>query len=78
MTNIEKWRYFLKDLESPDLFIDWGFYSMISTALQRRVWLFPDTFTLYPNLFVLLVGPPAAGKSRVISQVSEHIKNPVL
>jgi hypothetical protein len=78
MTNIEKWRYFLKDLESPDLFIDWGFYSMISTALQRRVWLFPDTFTLYPNLFVLLVGPPAAGKSRVISQVSEYIKHPML
>ena len=78
MTNIEKWRHFLKDLESPDLFIDWGFYSMLSTALQRRVWLFPDTFTLYPNLFTLLVGPPAAGKSRVISQVSEFIKEPSL
>ena len=78
MTNIEKWRHFLKDLESPDMFVDWGFYSMIATALQRRVWLFPDTFTLYPNLFVLFVGPPAAGKSRVISQVSEFVKNPML
>ena len=75
MTNIEKWRHFLKDLESPDIFIDWGFYSMLATALQRRVWLYPDTFTLYPNLFTMLVGPPAAGKSRVISQVSEFIKN---
>ena len=46
MTNIEKWRHFLKDLESPDMFVDWGFYSMIATALQRRVWLYPDTFTL--------------------------------
>jgi len=72
------WRHYLKDLESPDLFIDWGFYSMIATALQRRVWLYPDTFTLYPNLFVMLVGPPAAGKSRVISQVSEFIKHPTL
>ena len=78
MTNIEKWRHFLKDLESPDLFIDWGFYSMIATALQRRVWLYPDTFTLYPNLFTMLVGPPAAGKSRVIAQVSEFIKNQLL
>ena len=78
MTNIEKWRHYLKDLESPDLFIDWGFYSMIATALQRRVWLYPDTFTLYPNLFVMLVGPPAAGKSRVISQVSEFIKHQTL
>ena len=78
MINIEKWRGYLKDLESPNLFIDWGFYSMIATALQRRVWLYPDTFTLYPNLFTLLVGPPAAGKSRVISQVSEFVKHPSL
>lgn len=77
-TNLAHWRHFLKDLESPDLFIDWGFYSMISTALQRRVWLFPDSFTLYPNLFTLLIGPPAAGKSRVISQVSEFIRHPTL
>ena len=78
MINIEKWREYLKDLESPNLFIDWGFYSMIATALQRRVWLYPDTFTLYPNLFTLLVGPPAAGKSRVIAQVSEFVKHPSL
>ena len=78
MTLIEMWRHYLKDLESPDLFIDWGFYSMIATALQRRVWLYPDTFTLYPNLFTMLVGPPAAGKSRVIAQVSEFIKHPSL
>ena len=77
-TNLERWRYFLKDMESPELFIDWGFYSMIATALQRRVWLYPDTFTLYPNLFVILIGPPAAGKSRIISQINEFIRNPKL
>jgi energy-coupling factor transporter ATP-binding protein EcfA2 len=75
MTNLEKWRHYLKDLESPDLFIDWSFYSLISAALQRRVWLYPDSMAIYPNIFTLLVGPPAAGKSRVISQVADVIKN---
>ena len=75
MTNPDKWRFYLKDMESPDLFIDWGFYSLISAALQRRVWLYPDSMAIYPNIFTLLVGPPAAGKSRVISQVTDIIKN---
>ena len=75
MTNLEKWRHYLKDLESPDLFIDWSFYSLISAALQRRVWLYPDSMSIYPNIFTLLVGPPAAGKSRVISQVTDIIKS---
>ena len=29
----------------------------------------------YPNIFTLLVGPPAAGKSRVISQIADIIKS---
>ena len=75
MTNLERWRHYLKDLESPDLFIDWGFYFLISTAMQRRVWIYPDGFTLYPNLFIILIGPPAAGKTRVISQIANIIKS---
>ena len=75
MNNLEKWRFYLKDMESPDLFIDWGFYSLISAALQRRVWLYPDSMAIYPNIFTLLVGPPAAGKSRVISQIADIIKS---
>jgi len=75
MTNLEKWRHYLKDMESPDLFIDWGFYSLISATLQRRVWLYPDSMAIYPNIFTLLVGPPAAGKSRVISQITDIIRS---
>ena len=75
MNNLGKWRFYLKDIESPDLFIDWGFYSLISAALQRRVWLYPDAMAIYPNIFTLLVGPPAAGKSRVISQIADIIKS---
>jgi len=67
-TNLERWRYFYKDIESPDLFIDWTFYCTISAALQRRVCLdqVPHLAIgrpLYPNLYVIFIAPPGIGKS---------------
>lgn len=64
MENIEKWRYYTKDLESPDIFIDWTIYWTISAALQRRVWINGGAAGLiYPNLSIVAVAPPGIGKS---------------
>lgn len=62
----------MQDIESPLNYIDWGYYAMISSALQRRVWLGDSLAPLYPNMYVTLVGPPATGKGRVITQI-KHI-----
>ena len=78
MSNLEKWRLYVRDLESPDLYIDWGFYFLISTCLQRRVWTSQGINAIYPNLFMLLVGPPACGKSRVVSMISDLIEDSAL
>ena len=75
MTNLEKWRFYLEDLESPDLYLDWGFYFLISSCLQRRIWTSQGINAIYPNLFMLLVGPPACGKSRLISMISDIIED---
>ena len=37
--------------------------------------MYPDSMAIYPNIFTLLVGPPAAGKSRVISQITDIIRS---
>ena len=71
----DNWRLYLEDLESPDLYIDWGFYFLISSCLQRRVWTSQGINAIYPNLFMLLVGPPACGKSRLISMVSDILQD---
>ena len=71
----DNWRLYLEDLESPDLYIDWGFYFLISSCLQRRVWTSQGIIAIYPNLFMLLVGPPACGKSRLISMVSDILQD---
>lgn len=59
---------------SPDSYIDYGFYYMISAALQRRVWLGPPQVPVFPNQYVVLVGKPGLGKSLVISAVIQMLK----
>lgn len=78
MTNLEKWRFYLKDSESPESFIDWSYYFLVSSALQRRIWMYEDPRQLYANLYILFIGPPATGKTMSIVPVSEIIKNPRL
>ena len=75
MRNIDKWRYFLKDIVSPDSYIDWGWYFAISAALQRRVWAGDIHLPIFPNLYVVLVGDAAVGKSLVVDRVESVLKH---
>lgn len=69
----EKWRIYTDALTSPDSYINFGFYYLISASLQRRVWI--DGFkNLFPNQFMNLVGPPGVGKGLVTSAISELLK----
>lgn len=69
MTNFERWRFYCDSFESPDIFIDWTYWATIGASLQRRVALFgkPDvdhpSEQIYPNPFVVLIGPPGVGKT---------------
>jgi len=64
-SNLERFQYICKDLPSPDIFIDFNFYFMISSCLARKVWIGGEdqTFRLYPNLYLIFVAPPGIGKS---------------
>ena len=68
---LEAWRFYLKDCESPDSFIDASFYYLIAASLQRRVFLGSDEKPLFPNLYIVFVGPPAVGKGQVIVPLSD-------
>jgi energy-coupling factor transporter ATP-binding protein EcfA2 len=43
----------------------------VSGALERRCYTVTAESTIFPNLFVLLVGPPGVGKSKAIDLVQE-------
>lgn len=61
---------FTEGMPTPEIFRLWSGITLISGALERRVWLETSRSLLYPNLYVLLVAPPAVGKSIAIKEVS--------
>lgn len=74
MTNLEKWRCYLRDCASPDSFINMGFYGMISSALQRRVWTGSEERPLFPNMYIIMVGDPGVGKTMVLDPIVQCLK----
>jgi hypothetical protein len=71
---LDDWRFFTKDIVSPDTYIEAGFFYMISAALQRRVWLGDRLAALYPNQYIILIGEPGVGKGMILKQVIEILK----
>ncbi len=77
MTNYDRWRLLTKRLTSPDSWIDFGWWFIISSCLQRRVWLYgsgEDGGELYPNLYGCFVGPPGLGKGIVLTPIARILK----
>lgn len=63
-TNLERFHFICKDLPSADIFINFDFYFMVSSALSRRCWLGQgDLYRIYPNLYIVCVSDPGLGKS---------------
>ena len=70
---LSTWMEYSQYLPAPKLFKKWGGIFAISAALARRTWSITDpTFPpLYPNLFLMFVGPPGCGKDIVINKVTK-------
>ncbi len=69
MTNLEHWRNYLRDLESPLPLIDWPLYFAVAASLERRVWFGSSKgFEIFPNIYVIVVGGPSVGKSLPMSR----------
>lgn len=49
---------FMKNAKSSEDFILWTSISMVAGALGRKVWVDINGYSLYPNLFILLIGKP--------------------
>lgn len=71
MTNLERVLYYFKDLESPEHFIVWDYLYMVASCLGRKVCFQQSDFGVYPNLYLIIVGPPAVGKSLPANRLSK-------
>lgn len=55
-----------QNTESPEKYVYWIGVGTIGAALQRNVCFDQVTFQLYPNHYIILVGPPAVKKTTAI------------
>lgn len=63
------------DAFTPPQFNEWAALSTIAGALERKTWLpWNDTFAYYPNLYILLVSLPGAGKSTAIAKSTSLLR----
>lgn len=51
----------------PESFRLWTALATLSGVLERRVWTHTDRGFLYPNMFIILTGSPASGKSLCVN-----------
>ena len=62
--------------EPPDLFRKWTAIATVAAALQRKCKLqLGISITIFPNLYIVLVGPPSTGKGTVMGYANDIIKN---
>lgn len=62
MSWLHRYLDYTKNQESPELFHLWVGLTILSSALGRRVYIDRGYYTLYPNLFTVLVAGSAACK----------------
>lgn len=67
---------YTEQTEAPISYHMWSMLSVIATCLRRKVWFNMGDFDYFPNMYVVLVGPPGrAKKSTAINQAMRLITN---
>lgn len=59
--------------ESPTIFHEWTALSILSATLGRNIWIPRVKYTIYPNLFVILVAGSAKCKKTTAIRIGEKI-----
>ncbi|MBK9952851.1 MAG: DUF3987 domain-containing protein [Candidatus Competibacteraceae bacterium] len=73
---LSSWDTFVEPLHAHPIFKKMGGLSLISAVLTRKVWLktHPAMPALFPNLYVLLCGPPGSGKDLVVNTIRDLLE----
>jgi hypothetical protein len=66
---IESFVWNTAGMRSPERFRLWAAITCVAAVLERRVWTTTDIDRLFPNMFVILTGEPASGKSIMVNEV---------
>ena len=71
MDLIDEYLNYSQDSESPDIFLKWTAIAAVSTVAQRKIWIDWGDLRWHPNLYIILVGPPASRKGTAITPMKK-------
>lgn len=71
---METWLDYTSELPSPLLWRRWVGIFILAASMERRIWIRTVMGELYPNLYIMLVGPPGVGKTVMSSRVDEFLR----
>lgn len=76
LNNLERWRFYTKNLFTTENYITFGWLFTVTAALQRRVWYGDiEGQPTFCNLYGVLAGPPAVGKGMVLSEITKFLSH---
>ncbi len=64
---------YTRNQESPTTFHEWTSLCLLSTAVGRNIWLSRIKYTIFPNLFVIIVAGSAKCKKSTSIKIGEKI-----
>jgi hypothetical protein len=73
MSFLKNYALFTSNNEAPQIFHFWSAMSALSAIVSRRVSLNFDYFSIYPNLFIVLVGLPGSRKTTAMNIAKEFV-----
>lgn len=64
---------FTNNSEAPESYHIWVFLSMVAAALGKKTWIKCNYFTVFPNLYVILISLPGVGKKSTAMRMGRQI-----
>jgi len=70
---IEEYLKYTKNSEAPESYHIWVFLSMVAAVVGKKAWIRCNYFTVYPNLYVILISLPGVGKKSTAMRIGRQI-----
>jgi hypothetical protein len=76
MTNnfIQNFIKYAEGCETPELYDLWSALATLSSVVSRRVWINQGYYTVYPNLYIVLVGAPGGRKTTAMTMCKDMLR----
>ena len=71
---IQNFLTYAEGCETPELYDLWSALATLSSVVSRRVWVDQGYYTIYPNLYTVLVGAPGGRKTTSMNMCKDMLR----